>query len=158
MTQIQARIQEVRQILQSLNKVIRDCILLLILGHLLTEVSSLLYKIWPTWSDKEVYWFLSPSYHHQWARKWYIKSSTDDLLWIIVFYCFAKVAKQYSEYLFLCIFILFCYHVIDGLFFWWDFKTSNYLYWDLLFTAIVLIKGVFKGYKPETIARIKSLF
>lgn len=152
------RIRAVRLQILSLNKVIRDCIGLLIIGHLLTEVSSILYDIWPKWSDTEVYWFLSPWYHMKMERKWYIKMAADDMLWVITFYCFAKIAKQYSEYLFLAVFILFCYHLVDLLFFWWNFKTSHYVYWDMLGTSLVLIKGIFKGYKPETISKVKSLF
>lgn len=152
------QIREVRVQIRSLNRVIRDCIALLIIGHLLTEVSSLLYDIWPEWSDTEVYGFVSPWYHMKMERKWYIKMAADDLLWVIVFYCFGKIAKQYSEYLFLAVFILFCYHVVDLLFFWWNFKTSHYVYWDMLGTALILIKGIFKGYKPETISKVKSLF
>lgn len=155
---IVGRIRAVRVQILSLNKVIRDCIALLIIGHLLTEVSSLLYDIWPKWGDTEVYWFLCPWYHMKMERKWYIKMAADDLLWVIVFYCFAKVAKQYSEYLFLAVFVLFCYHLVDLFFFWWNFKTSHYIYWDMLGTALLLIKGILKGYKPETISKVKSLF
>lgn len=134
------------------------CILLLVIGHLLTEVSSLLYDIWPEWSDKCVYWFWSPWYHKQMERKWFIKMGADDLLWVITFYCFGKVAKEYSEYLFLAIFIMWCYHLVDAFFFWWDFKTTHYVYWDMLGTSIMAIKGIFKGYKKQTIARIRSIF
>ncbi len=155
---IQAPIREILRQIRRLDKPIRQCIILLLIGHFLTEVPSIMEHICPGINNKSVYWFLSPNYHKQWLIKNYLKNSTDDLLWIITFYCFAKIAKLYSTYLFLVLVVFVVYHIIDGLMFWWDFKTGHWFYWDLLFTAIIFIKGIFKPYKPETIAKIKSLF
>lgn len=155
---IPVRIREALLQIQSLDKVIKRCVVLLIVGHFLTEMSSIFSDIWPDLMSEERYWFWSPAYHKKWEIKWFIKNSCDDLLWVIVCYCFTMVAKKYSTYLFLVGFIFFCYHVMDFFMFWWDFKSSHYMYWDLLLTAIIMIRGVFKGYKPETLARIKSIF
>lgn len=158
MTTTVARIQRLVQESRNLNKPIRDCILFLLIGHLITESASILQEISPSIGNKEVYWFLSPAYHNKMEICWYIKYSTQDLFEIITYYCFAKIAALYSTYLFLTVFVFFIYHVVDAILFWWDFKTSHYLYWDLLITAMFYIRGIFKPYKPETIARIKSLF
>lgn len=138
--------------------VVRSTILILVFSHLLTEASAICYEIWPQWSDRKIDPFLSPWYSNPMKIKWHIKFVCDDLCWIGTFYAFAKVAKQYSNFLFLTAIIFFCYHIMEVVMYFWNYKTSHYLYWDFLTTALLMIRGMFKPYKPETIAKIKSLF
>lgn len=138
--------------------VIKQCIVLLLVAHFLCEVPSILTELFPAWSIQKRDMFLCPWFHYSLKINWWMKYLSGDLFDIITYYCFAKVAKHYSVTLFLIIFVLLIYHIIDMFFFFWDFKTSHWIYLDLLWTAIVFIRRCIKPYKPETIATIKSLF
>lgn len=144
--------------LQKTPRIIWDCVILLIVGHFLTEVASILAHIAPHWSLVKVDWFWSPNFHMQMERQWYIKYFGDSLLWIITYYIMAKIAAQFSNALFIVAFIFWGYHVLDGFFFWWDFNSDFYIYLDLLWTAGVLVKYAIFPYKEEKFAKIKSLF
>ena len=137
---------------------IRNAVIILLASHFLTEMASICYAIWPKWSNQLVDPFISPWYSYRFELKWHIHYVCGDLCWVGTFYAFAKIAKQYSTYMFITAVIFFCYHVIEIIMYFWNYKTSHYVYWDLLFTSCALIKGMFKPYKPETIAKIKSLF
>lgn len=137
---------------------IRNCIIILIVAHFLCEVPSLLWELFPKWSEVKVDWFLCPSFHLSIKRDWYMRYLSVDVFELLTYYCFAKIAKQYSTTLFLVIVVLFAYHIVDCLMYLWNFKTYHYIYFDLLWTAMILIRRCIKPYRPETIARIKSLF
>ena len=146
------------KILPHLPVVIKQCIVLLLVAHFLCEVPSILTELFPSWSIRKIDLFLCPWFHFKIKINWWLKYLSGDLFEIITYYCFAKVAKSYSITLFLIIFVLLVYHIIDTFFFFWDFKTSHWVYLDLLWTAGIFIRRCIKPYKPETIARIKSLF
>lgn len=139
-------------------KIVRDCILIIIGSHILCEVPSLIYEISPKFAEKEVNPFLAPGFKGPIQLCWYLKFLFNEIAEVCAFYCLAKVSAQYSNNLFLAIFIFFVYHVIDLLMYIWDFKTAHYLFFDLLWTAVLLIRRAVKPFKPETITRIKSLF
>lgn len=114
--------------------------LLLIFGHCITELASILNNIWPDVMNKKVYWFFEDKKDLQpMELYWYIKSTTDDLLWCITFFVLTKIAYQYSFKLFIVGSIFFLYHFIDAVMFWVNYKTSYWLYWSLLATIVLSI-------------------
>lgn len=131
---------------------------MLIAGHILTELGSVLYLIYrpKAWTIDP---FLSPSYEFPGGKGidlyWWIKWVTDDMLWCITFFVLAKVAYQYSFRLFLVGCIFFMYHLIDHFMLWWNYKTSYWLYWILIVASILSVMALFRPEKKQGI--IKSL-
>jgi hypothetical protein len=145
--------------LRGVNRDVRICIFLLIGAEILyEEIPSILTDIWPIWSKTKVDWFISPWFHEKVKINWILKFAFDDLLKIVIFYCLAKIAKQYSTSLFLVMVIFLIYHLIDFFMGWWNFKSSHYFYYDLLWITIVLVMQAVSPMKEGTLAKIKSLF
>lgn len=140
------------------NKVISDCVILLIGGHAATFMSALFYKISPKWSIEKADWFLCPGFKMDMAHEWWLKLSGDYLLNVMTYYVMAKIAAKFSDSLFLICVILFGYHIVDLFMFFWDFNGQFYIYIDLLWTAIMLIKYAIVPVNKEKLGRIKSLF
>ena len=140
------------------NKTVKDCVILVIAGHVFTYMAAVIIRVWPEWSRVNVDCFWSPSFHMKMERAWYIQFGGQGLCDIITYYLLAKIAANFSDALFVVFLIFFGYHIIDFLMFWWDFNTQFYIYLDLLYTAIVLIKYALVPYKPERLSKIKSLF
>jgi hypothetical protein len=139
-------------------KMAKRCILLVIMGHLLTYVPYVIQMILPLWMRGNVDWFISGSFHMKMARYWYFKDTADNALLGITYYVLAKVASRFSDVLFVIFFIFLGYHAVDFLLFWWDFNSQFYLYVDLFWTILVFISLIISPYTPEKFARIRSLF
>lgn len=141
-------------------RAVKQSLIILVTAYCLTETPSLLDILIKDWVEQTGNWFLLPGFHLKHDRQlvWMLKACTDDIFVSAWIYVAAKIAKHYSDALFLVFFICWAYSLVDGVMLWIDFKTSHYVYFDLLTTCIILAKGVFKGYKPETIAKVKSLF
>lgn len=139
-------------------KMVMDCIVLLIIGHIATFIAAIVYKIWPQWSLEKSDWFLSPWFKMEMGHEWYLKLTGDYLLNVITYYLLAKIAAKFSESLFLIAVIFFGYHVIDLIMFYWDFNGGFYMYLDLLWTCIILIKYAVLPVSDEKMGRIKSFF
>lgn len=105
---------------------------LLIIGHILTELHSFIFKVYPQTYSLEYDLFLSPSYKMKINFLWYIKMVFDNLLILIVFFVLAKIALSYSRGLFYVVVIYIFYHIADFLSFVWDYKSSHGIYWFLL--------------------------
>lgn len=108
----------------------------LIIGHVLTEAHSLVSLLFPESANMEVNWF--------WQKidfkiniLWWIKLITDDLLWCIVFFVMALIAKQYSLRLYFIVSVYFFYHVIDLFLFMYNYKQTTLVYWGLLAATII---------------------
>lgn len=108
----------------------------LIIGHVLTEAHSLVSLLFPESANMEVNWF--------WQKidfkiniLWWIKLITDDLLWCIVFFVMALIAKQYSLRLYFIVSVYFFYHVIDLFLFMYNYKQTTLVYWGLLGATII---------------------
>jgi hypothetical protein len=138
--------------------VVRDCLLILVCGFLLEELPSFLTDLFPIWSRHKVNWFLKPGYYHPTQINWMIKYIADDLFSIGKMYVIAKLAKLYSTYLFLSVVVFLGYELSGFAMLFWDFKTTHIIFYDFLFTSLLLIKGVFKGYSQKTVSRLRSLF
>lgn len=143
---------------RAIPKPIKDCFIILIGTHLLSEVPSLFCEINEKWACQKVNPFLKPGFNGEMELVWYLKFLFMEISDIATFYCFAKIAGFYSNTLFLILVVILGYHIVDLIMYVWDFKTNHYLFFDLLWTAMILIKSTLKPFKPETIARIKSLF
>lgn len=87
-----------------------------------------------------------------------MKYIADDLFSIGKMWVIAKLSNTFSVYLFLCVVVLLGYEIAGFIMLFWDFKTTHIMFYDLLATSLLLIKGVFKGYSPRTIAKVRSLF
>jgi len=122
------------------------------------EIPSILTDFFPEWSRTQVYWFADPYYHYSTQRNDMLKFIANDLFDIGLAVIAVKAAKQFSVYLFLVLVIVLGYLIVGFIMLFWDFKTSHLFFYDFLLTIFILIKGVFKGYRPETLARIKSIF
>lgn len=146
--------------LQNLPAPLRDSFFILLGAHLLTEAPSILTDLYPGWSRQIIDPFLKPGFHlaDPLPLNWYLKYMLDDVFIIMVFYCFAKICLMISTIFFVIALIYLGYHLLDLCMYFWDFKNTHVFYWDMLFTAMVLTKGAIKGYKPSTIAKIRSLF
>lgn len=139
-------------------KLIKDCVSLIIIGHILTYASYFMHLVNRGWSLKKVDWFMSPFFSMKIERAWYLKFGGEHVLWVLTYYIAAKIALQFSDGLFIVCLIFFGYHVIDCFMFWWNYNTGFYMYVDLLWTCIILTKYAILPYKAEKWAKIKSLF
>lgn len=139
-------------------KSVRQALIILAVVHIFGELPSILRDAYPMYWTKEIDPYFSPWFHLKVERCWYLKDLTDEVEQIGTYYAFCKIALQYSVVAFLGIFIYFCYHVIDGLFYLWNFKQSHVLYWDLLWYIIVLQRIAISPSKADNWAKIKSLF
>lgn len=91
-------------------------------------------------------------------RQWYLFFGGAKMFDLILCYVCAKIAVMFSDMLFLTLVVILGYVLIDNIMFWWDFNDDFYIYLDLFWTMIVLIRRCIAPYKAETLARIKSLF
>ena len=153
--------QSLRQIRQGwtmMPTTVRRCILLMIIGHGLTYVPYIIQIFTHDWSRENVDWFLDPSFHMKMARYWYLETTAQNLLWIIISYVLCSIASKFSDAL-LVVFIIFGgYHIVDAILFWINFNTQFWLYVDIFWTLIVFIKVAIFPYRQERFARVKSLF
>lgn len=139
-------------------KPVKQAFIIIAAVHVLGEIPSMLKDGWPKYWTTEIDPYWSPWFHLKVERCWYFKDITDEIEQVGTYYAFCKIALQYSVIAFLGIFIYFCYHVIDGLFYLWNFKQSHVIYWDLLWYAIVLQRVAISPSKSDNWAKIKSLF
>lgn len=136
-------------------------VILLVLGHVLTESHTFIYWIWP--ESKEYYvddWFIKPSFRvDQISILWYSKMVEDSFMLIALVFAgacqaYARNYKTYLEwqrfsirlYLIWCIY--FAYHVFDMWSFLYNYKTANGVYVAVL--CLCTITAIFIGfYKPS---------
>lgn len=154
------RVQTQIKSLRNLPAPLRDSFFILFGAHLMCEVPSVLTDLFPKWSIQVVDPFLRPGFHlsEPLPLNWYLKYMTDDLFIFVTYYCIAKICLMVSDLFFLVALIYLGYHLVDLFLYFWDFKNTHAIYWDLLFTTIVMFKGIAQGYKPNTVAKIRSLF
>lgn len=137
---------------------IRDTVVLSIAARAVTYAAVFMEWGWTTKAAKVIDWFWCPWYSNPMAMKWWIKYFSNDIELLLITYVVCKISAHVSNYLFLVAVIFFGYEIIDTILFLWNFKRYDVFYTDLFWTALTLIWSVFKGYTPETIAKIKSLF
>lgn len=157
MTQIQITTRRLRHI----PKTTKQCTALLIIALAIVEIPSLLNDMFPTWAHQTRRdWFLWPGVELQtdYQLVWMLSFSATDIQKLLIAYVAAKLAKQYSLFMFIVCALVVFYFLIDTIMLWVCFKLWHYVYFDIFITFIMLLKGLLKGYRVETIAKIKSLF
>lgn len=157
MTLIQITIRRLHHI----PRITKQCTALLMIALAIVEIPSLLNDMFPTWAHQTRRdWFLWPGIELQsdYQLVWMLNFSATDIQKLLIGIVAAKLAKQYSLFMFLVCALVVFYFLIDTVMLWICFKLWHYVYFDIFITFIVILKGMVKGYKPETIARIKSLF
>lgn len=137
---------------------IRNTVLLFVYARLINYTAIFVEWLTPAWGNHKVDLFLCPGFSCPMLFKWYVKYISVDLGWLIFSWACVKIAMRVSDYLFLVAAIFVGYHIIDVLMFVWNFQRYNLLYVDMMWTALIFIWTVFKGYRPETVAKVKSLF
>lgn len=131
---------------------------LLIFGHLLTEASTVLEYFYPVVADTKINpWFNGDYVFYNDPEgiplKWFIKYLTDDLLWVIVFFCFSVIGYQYSYRMFLvgCVFVV--YHLFDTFMLFYNYKTSKGLHWALIAAVVISIIFVLMPDKKQAVVK-----
>lgn len=132
------------------------CAWLLIVGHLLTEVHSIMYLVDPKTSEKEVDWFWSPTFRMNLSLLWYVKMAADNVLLIATFYVMSVIASFFSRTLFLISCVFFAYHVLDAFMFFWNFKRTEWVYWVLL-AAVTACAGLLARKSGNIFYNYKSM-
>lgn len=96
--------------------------------------------------------------HYTLYATWWVKFLSDHVSRVLYGYIAAKISLRVSDYLFLVAAIFLGFRIFDLLLYFWNFCHDELIYIDLFWTALTLIWAVFKGFKKETICKIKSLF
>lgn len=132
-------------------------VILLVLGHVLTESHTFIYWMWPKSKDYYVdQWFLKPSFKvDQISILWYSKMVEDSLLLVVLLFAgacqaFARNYKTYLEWqryslrLYIIWIIYFGYHVFDFCSFMYNYKTNYIAYMVVLGTCTII--SLFVGF------------
>lgn len=135
---------------------VRQSLALILLSRVVSYLSVWLYIAFPTWSNKIVDPFLFA--HQPMPICWLIKYSSDDIAWLLVSFVMCKMSAMISNFLFIVCVIMFGWQIIDATMFWVNFKRGHIVYLDMIWISLCMVYTAIKGYKPETIAKIKSIF
>ena len=138
--------------------IVRDSIILIVAAHVLTFMAAILMRICPGWCQVKEDLFMSPWFKMKMERVWYIQFGGQGVSDLLTYYVMAKIAAKFSDSLFIVCVVFFGYHIVDVFMFWYDFNGHFYIYLDLIWTALILVKYAVHPYKPERLARIKALF
>lgn len=142
--------------LREVPKWIRQTVVIWVAAEAVLYSSLFVNVLFPTWSNTEVSMFIGE--HYTLYGTWWVKFLSDHVSRVLYGYVAARIALRVSDYLFLVASIFLVFRIFDFLLYFWNFCHDGLVYIDLFWTALTLILTVFKGYKPETIAKIKSLF
>ena len=133
-------------------------VVMILLGFEIPEIPTYIYYL-----DNEIIvrqrdWFLWPWHHQKIAEYWYYKETANHISRLLFLTAATKTAVQYSTVVFLAFFMAMMYPVIDLIMFW-----LNYNQWPVVYEFIILIfylagRGLIKPYKPDSFARIRSIF
>jgi hypothetical protein len=138
--------------------------ILLIVGHFQTSISARIVKIWPELSTKYIKPVINPpkGKSFDWYRQsgginilWWLKYNCEEFLWVIVFYCFAMIARLVSFRVFMICCVFFIYHLIDWFCLWYDYKTSSLSHWGLDIFCLVSVICLF--FREQKLAIVKSM-
>lgn len=157
---IQDQVLQTSRRLRQAPRVVKQCIGIMSGALLLLEVPTFLHWLWPTFFERTRNWFLRPGFRlkYDWQLCWYLKGIVDDIFVLALIYVAAKYAKHYSEIGFLFFAVLLGYMILDFFMFFWDHNSTHAIYIDMICTFFLFVYEILKGYQPETIARVRSLF
>lgn len=132
-------------------------VILLVLGHVLTESHTFIYWIWPESKDYYVDdWFIKPSFKvDQISILWYSKMMEDSFVLMAVLFAGAcqSHTRNYNTYLewqrySLRLYIIWCiyffYHVFDTVSFLYNYKTSYVAY--IIVLGLCTLSASFVGF------------
>lgn len=122
------------------------------------EIPTYIAYYLPDIKTHERDWYILPGFHYPMAEFWYYKFTCVRVGQILRTIAFAKTANQYSTMVFLAVFICLCYQIFDLIMLWINFNTWTFVYEAIILYVYILIKGIVKPYKPDSFARIKSMF
>lgn len=123
--------------------------LMLIIGHGLTELHSIVYALDPTLADTEMDLFLDPSFKFDLSFQWYVKMFMDGFLNLLMMFIIAQLARDYSKVLFWVAVVYALYHILDLFMFVWNYKRTVGVYWSLIgVSTIGLTLLLFKKLYP----------
>jgi hypothetical protein len=124
----------------------------------LPEIPSYISYLKPSILINEKDWFLQSSFHLKLAEFWYYKRTAEGLAWAIRMIAFTKTAAQYSSTVFLAALIILFYFPFDLLMFWLNYNSWVYVYEFMIVFICIISKSILYPYRPDYLARIKSLF
>lgn len=153
-----SRLRYVKYRVQQVPRWIVTTTLFWLLAELVTYSAVILYWLFKDWGDKVINPWWSPWYSNPMIRIWWIKFLSEHVSRLIYYYAACRVAVRIGDLLFLMAIIFLCFRIFDIWMFFWNFCRSELVYADAMFTLISIMWTVFKGYKPETVAKVKSLF
>lgn len=126
------------------------------IAHALTESYMLVYQIWKGSATTKANLFLDKSAIPEGiVVSWYIKFMTTDILWVVTYMAFARVAYHYSRKLFLVVGTFTLYHLLDFIMFMVNYKQSGWLYLTLLGLNILAVVILFIPLKER--AKVVSM-
>lgn len=138
-----------------MNNFIIQMVILLFIGLGLSEISSLIYFLWPNTAKIEFDLFLDRAYKQKLTVLWYIFELGQILNRILWAYAFCRISERISHKLHIVSVIFFWYYISQFLFYVWNRNTSfmaNYF----LYTAMGLI--FIEMFVPnKKMAKIKSI-
>ena len=109
---------------------------ILLIFHFLTESHSLISTISKDFGDQRFDLFFAADYKMQLPFKWYLKMNFDSLLVLVIVYLWGRTAAYYSRRLMYTLGIWVLYHTIDLWMFWYNYKSSWWVYWSMLIFTI----------------------
>lgn len=137
---------------------IKQCVIIILGAEAQTYSGVIVNWISTAFASKTVDVFLRHDYHRSMPVSWicyYCSQEVEKVLWA---YVFCKITAHLSNYLFLFFVVIFGYTCFGLIMFWVDFKRSELLWIDAFWTVIMFTWSIFRGYREETICKIKSLF
>lgn len=141
-------------------KVICLC-LLLILGHVSLEAGALMERFFAGYGERKINPFLDSSYvfpvnagEESGIRlKWWVYYVTNDFLWVIAFFVLCKLALSYSYRLFRVCAMYLIYHLIDHFMLWYNYRSSEWVYYVLNGMIIISIMVMIIPEKKQAVVK-----
>lgn len=129
---------------------IRLVSILIIIGHLTTEIPVIWESIDPSINEVR----LKPFINYTWYEPegiyavWFMKYAADDVLWVMYCISFCIISYRINRRLFLVACAWLLYHILDGFMYYYNFKTFHWWHWSLyavvVFNVIMIISRPIK--------------
>lgn len=133
-------------------------IILLLLSIEIPELTTYISYAFPSIKSHQSDWFLYSGFKMKIYEYYYFKFTSDRLSWMVRMIAFAKTANKYSITVFLATFLIMGYVVIDLFFFWFNYNEWPIFYEFLILFLYIVGRGLIIPYKPDFLAKVRSLF
>lgn len=135
--------------------------ILLIFGHYQLETSEILEKKYPWMAETYInpFWdddYVFPVIEGQPAGirlTWWIKTVTDDVLWIIAFFIMCAVTRHYSFRLFRVCALWLLFHFVDAIMLWWNYRSEHWCYYLMDVTIFLCILSMFLPERERAVVK-----